>query len=462
MTRIMDVKDYCRLDAHALAAKIKAGETTPEEAMDCALTRLQQVNPSLNAIVHECSGWAFDRLKNMQGDEPFYGVPVVVKDLGFTLKGVPLTAGSRFFAGTVPQANSDYIDNLLSLGMLPFATTNTPELGLSFVTESVLHGPAKNPYDPALTPGGSSGGSAAAVAAGIAPVATASDGGGSIRIPAACCGLFGFKPTQGLISLGPWVDESWSGLSGQHVITRTVRDSARVFAHQSRHQKPIIPVVPSRPKTVVLVPRAFTPVPIEAPCLSAVDIMRQQLEALGYSVIEQDLTLDLELINQCALILITANTAAVIESQQQLLGRKAKKQELEPATWAFYREGKAIKATQLIQARTQLYRCLRPLHALLNDAAFVLTPALAQLPIKIGSLVYTNDLTAYIEQGRAFSPFTPLFNQANLPAMTLPVMSHGELPVSVQIASGRWRDWSLLALAEQLQPAFPSFSPPLP
>ncbi|KTC99840.1 amidase [Legionella erythra] len=458
----MDVKDYCRLDAHGLAAKIKASETTPNEAMDCALTRLKQVNPFLNAIVHDCSGWAFDRLKAMSGNEPFYGVPVVVKDLGFTLDGVPFTAGSRFFAGTVANANSDYINNLLSLGMLPFATTNTPELGLSFVTEAALHGPAKNPYDLSLTPGGSSGGSAAAVAAGIAPVATASDGGGSIRIPAACCGLFGFKPTQGLISLGPWVDESWSGLSGQHVITRTVRDSASVFAHQIQHQRPLTPVTPSRSKTVALVPKAFTPVAVDKPCLLAVDIMRQHLEALGYHVIEQDLSLDLELINHCARMLITANTAAVIESQQQVLGRKARKHELEPATWEFYREGKAMTASQLIRARTQLYRCLRPLHALLNDTAFLLTPALAQLPLKIGSLVFNHDLEAYLEEGRAFSPFTPLFNQANLPAMTMPVMQHGGLPVSVQIASGRWRDWSLLALAEQLEPTLPTFWPPLP
>lgn len=455
----MQMDDYCRLDAHALAEKIKTGEMRAEDALHSARTRLQAVNPLLNAVVHDCSDWALERLKAMTGKEPFYGVPVVVKDLGFTLQGVPFTAGSRFFAGTVPDATSDYIRCLLSLGMVPFALTNTPELGLSFVTESAWLGLARNPYDLARTPGGSSGGSAAAVAAGIAPVATASDGGGSIRIPAACCGLFGFKPTQGLISLGPWVDESWSGLSGQHVITRTVRDSARLFAEQTRYTRPLTPTMPTLAKTVAWVPNAFAPVAVEAPCLQAMHIMQQHLQALGYQIMESDLQLDLDLINDCALILITANTAAVIETQQRLLGRHAKKQELEPATWEFYKRGKGIKAVQLITARTQLYRCLRPLHALLDNVAFLITPALAQLPLEIGRLTFNQDFDAYLQQGRAFSPFTTLFNQANLPAMTLPVMQHGRLPVSAQIASGKWRDWSLLALAEQLEAGLPSFTP---
>ncbi|MBA2710702.1 MAG: amidase [Tatlockia sp.] len=461
----MQLKDYCRLDAHELATQIKKKQLSPEEALDCALKRGEEVNPLLNALTHICKDWALAKLKLMTGKEPFYGVPILVKDLGFTLEGIPYTAGSHFFAGTVPSLTSELINRLVALGMLPFAQTNVPELGLSFVTESRLHGPCRNPYDLSRTAGGSSGGSAAAVAAGIAPLSTASDGGGSIRIPAACCGLFGFKPTTGLVSSGPWVAESWSGLASSYVLSRSVRDSAFLF---DRLTAPSLNSVSefkfSKTKkalTFALLDGAFPVVPIAKPCLEALDKTLERLENLGHRIVQIKLALDLEAIGEATMVIIAANTHAEIESHQRMLGRRVQKAELEPITWDIMRLGKSISAAQLIIARNTLYYLLRPLHELFSKADMVVTPALAQLPLAIGSLPTDLGLEIYQQKNIEFSPFTSLFNQAGLPAMTMPVMRHEHLPVSVQFAAGKNQDKALLGLALQLQNEFEDFSQPI-
>ncbi|MBA3535443.1 MAG: amidase [Tatlockia sp.] len=463
----MQLNEYCRLDAHDLAKLIKEKQLSPEEVLDCALKRMHEVNPLLNAVVRDCSDWARAQLKLMTGSEPFYGVPILVKDLGFTLAGVPYTAGSRFFAETVPTLTSDLINRVLALGMLPFAQTNVPELGLSFVTESLLHGPCRNPYDLTRTAGGSSGGSAAAVAAGVAPLALASDGGGSIRIPAACCGLFGFKPSTGLISSGPWVAESWSGLATAYVLTRSVRDSAFLFdrltapsinnisfSEESYYEK-------QRPLKIAIVEDAFPPVALAKPYLDAVEEAVKVLEALGHRIVRPKLALNLEAIDEASMIIIAANTCAEIESHEAMLGRGVRKDELEPITWDIMMQGKSLLASQMINARNYLYQLLRPLHELFNKVDVILTPALAQLPLPIGSLPTDIDLDLYQQKNIEFSPFTSLFNQAGLPAMTMPVMRYGPLPISVQFAAAKNQDTLLLRLALQLQKEFENFSQPV-
>ncbi|WP_412754218.1 amidase [Legionella donaldsonii] len=466
----MQLAEYCKEDVRGLAKLIKEREVSPEEVLACALQRMYEVNPQLNAIITDCSDWARQQLKKMRGDEPFYGVPVLVKDLGFSMQGVRYTAGSTFLTTSVSASNSDFIDRLLALGMLPFAKTNVPEFGLSYVTESILLGPCRNPYDLSRTSGGSSGGSAAAVAAGVAPVATASDGGGSIRIPAACCGLFGFKPTPGLMPVGPWVGEAWSGLSTNFVLTRSVDDSALLFELLATNVLP-------EPKTNVVHPQhdeqrfqplkiaclegAFAVVPIDKPCLDAFEQAITILTRTGHQVSSYKLSLDLEGIAASALCLIAANTCAEIENQQQLLGRKVQKKELEPFTWELMGQGKKLSASQLITAKNKLYQLLRPLHALFNQVDFVLTPALAQWPLPIGSLPTNDDFSHYLQKNLAFTPFTALFNQAGLPAMTIPVMRHNHFPLSVQFAAAKGRDRFLLHFAQQLKTLLPDFTSPV-
>ncbi|WP_028389451.1 amidase [Legionella fairfieldensis] len=465
----MQLSDYCKQDAHSLAELIKAKQISPEQALDYALKRMHEVNPQLNAITIDCHDWALKHLQEMRGDEPFYGVPVLVKDLGFTLQGVPYSAGSRFFAGTVPSLTSDFIERLLEVGMLPFAKTNVPELGLSYVTESALWGPCRNPYDLTRTPGGSSGGSAAAVAAGVAPVATATDGGGSIRIPAACCGLFGFKPTPGLISTGPWVSEAWSGLAAIHVLTRSVRDSAFLFdllrAPALAEVKRMKNCSPSQkcptPLTIALLEDAFSSVPVAPPCNRAVEQMVDVLNDLGHRVIQHKLILDLQEIGRATAIIIAANTCANIEEQEKITGRQVERHEIEPITWEFMQRGKKLSAAELIKARNKIYQLTRPVHELLASIDLILTPALAQLPLKIGCLSMSDEFDSYLRKNVEFSPFTSLFNQAGLPAMTMPVMYHDRLPLSVQFAAGRGKDKLLLEFAMQLQDELPDFTQPV-
>lgn len=312
----MFTKEYVHYDIHGLASLIKKGEVSAHEVLDCAQKRVEEVNPVLNAVVTDCSEFANNCLSGMRGDEPFYGVPLLVKDLGHALKGVRFTQGSKFFAEHKAQASSDLVTRLISLGFVPFAKTNTPELGLSYVTESELFGPCRNPYDTQRTAGGSSGGSAAAVASGIAPIATASDGGGSIRIPAACCGLFGFKPTTGLTPTGPLVDELWSGMATNFVLARSVNDTAALFHHLAQGVPSYSPDAGKKSLRITCLEGAFPSVPIAPQCLEGVEVVKKVLKKMGHRIETKALPLDIDGIGLCAMTLIAANTYAEIKEQE--------------------------------------------------------------------------------------------------------------------------------------------------
>jgi amidase len=414
------------------------------------------VNSSINAVVADCSSFAHQCLSNMTGHEPYYGVPLLVKDLGHSIEGIRITDGCRFFSNNVALGTSDLVRQLISLGFVPFAKTNTPELGLSYVTESFLLGPCRNPYDLNRTSGGSSGGSAAAVAAGIAPIATASDGGGSIRIPAACCGLVGFKPTTGLTASGPWSDELWSGLATNFLLTRSIRDTDALFRAlvPPNLTKPLV----KKKLKITRLEGAFAAVAVDPLYLEAVEKIETLLKKKGHHVDKTQLSLDLDAIGECALILIAANTFAAIKPQEEKLRRSPQIEELEPITWEFYHRGKELLAHELITARNRLYQLVRPLHQLLELNDVVLTPALAQLPLTIGQLRTDDEFNCYLQKNVAFSPFTSLFNQAGLPAISFPVFIHKQLPIAVQMGAAKGRDLQLLSLAKDLMAHLPKIS----
>ncbi|WP_058514538.1 amidase [Legionella santicrucis] len=453
----MLVNEYIRCDVHALAQLIKKKKISAREVLDCALMRANEVNPLLNAIVLSCPDFAMKCLKNLRGDEPYYGVPLLVKDLGHHITGVRSTEGSRFFAMNSDIFTSDLVTKLISLGFIPFAKTNTPELGLSYVTESILHGPCRNPYDLNRTCGGSSGGSAAAVSTGIAPIATASDGGGSIRIPASCCGLIGFKPTNGLTPSGPLTNELWSGMAVNFVLTRSLRDSEALFHELITPRKLPMPS-PKKVLNIIRLEGAFSPVPIASPYLIAIHQTEELLKKLGHRIQKRSLVLDFKTIGECALTLIAANTFTTIKIQEMQLKRKVTLDELEPITWDFYQKGQAISAFEYLIAKRKLYQLFRPLHQLLRETDVILTPALAQLPLLVGELKTEDEFADYLQKNLEFSPFTSLFNQADLPAMTMPVMFHNYLPISIQLGAAQENDLLLYSLAKQLQLMLPDFS----
>lgn len=457
----MLLKEYIRCDVTELAKRIKTREISPHEAMDCALSRINEVNTTLNAIVTDCSDFAKKCLTNLRGDEPFYGVPLLIKDLGHWIAGVRSTEGSCFFSHNISPITSDLVNKMISLGFIPIAKTNTPELGLSYVTEPTLLGPCRNPYDLNRTPGGSSGGSAAAIAAGIAPISTASDGGGSIRIPAACCGLFGFKPTTGITPTGPLTDELWSGLAVNFVLTRSLRDSEALFNELADLSR-VRPLHPHKKLNILHLEGVFAPVPVASPCIEAVKKVEELLKNLGHTLQRKYLALDLNAIGDCVIKIIAANTYTVIKLQEVQLSQKAKPDALEPITWEFYKRGEALSAYEYIVARTRLFQLVQPLHQLLDQTDVVLTPALAQLPLLIGGLSTNEAFDLYLQKNMEFSPFTSLFNQAGLPAMTLPVMFDNQLPISVQMGAAKGNDLLLYALAKELQPLLPDFNQLMP
>lgn len=444
-------REYQALDALALARLVKRKEVSPQELLNCALSRLDEANPALNAVVTDCVQFAEQQIKQLSGDEPLAGVPLLVKDLGFAIKGIRDTSGSHFFQDQKSPDHSDFIKKMLALGLIPFAKTNTAEFGLSYVTEPALFGPCRNPLDLTRTAGGSSGGSAAAVAAGIAPVATASDGGGSIRVPAACCGLFGLKPSTGLMPTGPWVAESWSGLASPHVLTRSIEDSRFLFEQLTAERLPFKPDTLPKTLKIVQLQGAFAPVQVDPVYSQAITRMSELLQQMGYSVDTIDFPLNQEEIAKVMLPLIAANTAAVIEYGQHLFGRKVHQEEIEPISWEFYQMGLKIKGTEVIMAKNRLYYLMQPVRTLFQQVDLVLSPALAKLPLKIGELSTQDSFDSYVQKNAAFSPFTSLFNQSGLPAMSLPVLNHNNLSVSVQFASGFGREGLLYALAEALQ-----------
>ncbi|CAM2838939.1 amidase [Legionella steigerwaltii] len=457
----MLLKEYLRCDATELAKRIKTREISPHEALNCALSRINEVNTTLNAVVTDCSDFAKKCLANLQGNEPYYGVPLLIKDLGHWISGIRSTEGSRFFAHNIAPITSDLVSKMIALGFIPIAKTNAPELGLSYVTESALLGPCRNPYDLNRTPGGSSGGSAAAIAAGIAPVSTASDGGGSIRIPAACCGLFGFKPTTGITPTGPLTNELWSGLAVNFVLTRSLRDSEALF-HKLADQSRVHPLRPNKKLNILYLDGIFTPVPVASPCLEAVNKVEELLKNMGHTIQRNYLALDLKAIGDCAITLIAANTYTVIKLQEVQLRKKVTPDELEPVTWEFYQRGKALSAYSYLTAKNRLYQLTQPLHQFLNQTDVLLSPALAQLPLFIGELSTNEAFDLYLQRNVEFSPFTSLFNQAGLPAMTLPVMFHNQLPISVQMGAAQGNDLLLYSLAKELQPMLPNFSQSVP
>lgn len=448
----MNLQDYLSADAKTLAAWIKTGEVSVAEALACAEQRLAEVNPDINAVVTDCFDFARQQLARLTGEEPYYGVPILVKDLGFSIQGIRDTSGSRLLADYHSPAHSDFIVALLKLGFLPIGKTNTAEFGLSYVTEPSLFGPCRSPLDLSRTAGGSSGGSAAAVAAGIVPVATASDGGGSIRVPAACCGLFGLKPSAGLMPTGPWVSESWSGFATAHVLTRSIADSADLFSHLSGQALTRRSPDTTRPLRIVQAPGLFADVPVDPLMRAAEDRARACLQHLGHEVTQSSSCLDLAAMGEQIYPIIAANTTASLTAQARAAGVIIESHLVEPVTWAFYQRGLAVSGAELIMAKNRLYQLLAPLRQLFTEYDLILSPALAQLPLKIGELSTQDEFETYLAKNLAFSPFTSIFNQAGLPAISLPIARHASLSLSIQLAANKGGEGLLVSVAEALQP----------
>ncbi|QKT07509.1 amidase [Gordonia sp. X0973] len=484
----MNLDEYMGHDATALAELVAAKQVTPKELLDLARKRAGQVNGKLNAIVINIDREADEQVKgDLTG--PFAGVPFLVKDLHQEYKGYPTTAGCRALRNDVATENALLVDRFLDAGLVIFGKTATPELGSKGITESKLWGPCRNPWDTSRTPGGSSGGSAASVAAGIVPAAGANDGGGSIRIPAACNGLVGLKPSRGLAPYGPQRGESMFGMATEGVVARTVRDTAGLMdvivgrtpfadyqaAMPSRKFAEAIKKKPRKLKIGFSAHSAITG-KADPQAVAAMTATAELLTDLGHVVEEVAPPYDDKALAQTFLTIWFAQLEGQVAEIKARTG--AKDSDFEPDTLAVAEIGRASGVAALMAALGQVKEYTYAMERFYADHDFFLTPTIACEPIKVGSLdtpvplqvaarvvhrvhagkalVRTGVIDQMIDDNLGWVPYTQLANLTGRPAITVPVHWTADgLPLGVQFNGALGADAALLQLATQLEEAQP-------
>ncbi len=467
--------DLDPLDATAQAALVRAGEATPLELCEAAIRRIERRNPAINAVIHERFERAREEARGELPDGPFRGVPFLLKDLDVFQAGEPFHGGMRFLrdAGFVPTHSSVLVERYRRAGFVILGKTNTPELGLTVTTEPQAHGPSRNPWSLEHSTGGSSGGSAAAVAACLVPAAHASDGGGSIRIPASECGLVGLKPSRGRISMAPDHGEYWSGFVNDHVVTRSVRDSAAIL-DATAGPEPGDPYFappparawaaeagadPGRLRVGVLARAPGAAAPVHPACAEAARETGRRLAALGHAVEEaHPAALDEATLGECFLPVIAAWTAMGLRHFGERVGRPVKDGDLEPATAWLAEQGRAIAAQDFLAALDRLHGWARRVAQWWSEPGFdlLVTPTIAVPPPRLGELAPGADLEASIEKILALIPFTPPFNATGQPAISLPLATSEQgLPIGVQLVAAYPREDLLIRVSAQLEAAHP-------
>ena len=472
----MQSNEYENLDGLALADLIERGEVTSAELMDCAIDLAEQRNPTLNAITYprfeESRGIAADWIPR----GPFRGIPFLLKDSGFAHKRFASSIGSNLFNDTTFQYNATVADRFEAAGLIPFARTTVPGLCMAGTTEAVRNGgPTLNPWDATRSVGGSSGGAAAAVAARIVPVAHGSDGGGSIRIPAACCGVFGLKPSRGRVPMGPVRGEGWAGMATDGVLSMTVRDTAAALDMICGYEAGAPYAAPPQPRSFLDAVRETTVRPLRigilrtgwedigiAPeCDAAVSFTASLLEQLGHDVFEAQLpAIDYSGFVHAHGSILASNIVVAVEARLKVLGRTLQDCDLEPVLVDGYQVGKGLDAASYVDAVARLHGVGRAFATAMAQLDVLLTPTLAQLPCKLDylSLSPSDNLgfRAYRTRASTYSTFLPVINGAGLPAASLPLSWTREgLPVATQLIGHFGCEDTLLELSAQLERVAP-------
>jgi len=475
-------EEYRRHDALALAELVRRGDASAAELLELAIARAEAVNAELNAIVvpHYELARASARAELPAG--PLRGVPYLLKDLGIEMKGTITTEGSRLFADARHDRDSTIVERLRAAGLVIFGKTHSPEFGGSPSSESALHGATHNPWDLSRSAGGSSGGSAAAVAAGIVPAAHATDGGGSIRIPASMCGLFGMKPSRGRTPMGPEIYEGWAGLSAAHCVSRSVRDSAALldatqgpavgdaYASPPR-ERPYLEEVGREPGKlrIALMTRPVTGLEVAPECIEAAERAAKLCSSLGHEVEPAAPELDVKTVYAAFGLTSSVGIALKVARREQALGRPARPDELEGITARSVAAGRAASGIDHAAARDALHSASRALGQFMSRYDAILSPTLAALPPRLGLLSLSASNEGFIEHASLASAFTSLFNITGQPAMSVPLHWTAEkdgvppLPVGVMFAGRAGDEATLFRLAAQLESAHPWFArvPPI-
>jgi len=463
-------KEYDNYDAVALAQLVKSGQVSADELLEEAIARVERINPRVNALIDKLYDQARAAIAAELPDGPLRGVPFLLKDLHALYQGGVTSNGCRFFSDNFADHDSELVARYKRAGTVIFGKTNTPEFGLTITTEPKLFGATRNPWNLEFTSGGSSGGAAAAVAAGMLPAAHASDGGGSIRIPASCCGLFGLKPTRGRNPHGPDRGEGWSGMSTEHVITRSVRDSAAFLDatcgpdagapyFATPPAAPFVSEVGRDPGRLRIAFAKHTPAGerVAPECEEALAATARLLEGMGHRLQEAPLDFVPPELGPAFRLVIAANQRVAIENYARARGREPVVDQFERITWMFYEAGAKSSAAEYARAVTVLHRTGRLVAQFFQQHDLLLTPTMPRPPERLGVFdMDTSDPETYGKAIAVFTSFTAPFNASGNPAISVPLhWSAQGLPIGVQLVARYGEEATLLRVAAQLEQARP-------
>ncbi len=462
--------DYDDFDGLGLAGLVRQGDVSAYELLEEAVERTRRLDPKINAVTQQHFDLAKEAIDQGLPDGPFRGVPFLLKDLGVGLKGTITSSSSKLYQGAVADHDTTLVERYKAAGLVIFGKTNTPEFGITATTEPALHGPARNPHNIDYSTGGSSGGAAAAVAAGYIPVAHASDGGGSIRIPASCCGVFGLKPTRARTPSGPDVGEGWAGLSIAHCVSRTVRDSAALLdaTHGPAVGDPYaaphfggsfleeMQKAPGQLRIAVQT-SSNADTRVHPDCLAAITKTAKLLEEMGHIVEEAEPDLAPGVIGDALRFASSVGTAAMLDAHAERLGRPITEDDVEWVTWRTYQRGKKVLAADYARSIALIHQITRKVGYFFKDYDLHLAPTLGTPPRKLGELdTQSHDTKSYARLIGEFSPFTAMYNITGQPSASTPMhWTEDGLPVGVMLTARFGDEAAVLRIAAQLEEANP-------
>lgn len=468
----MRSQEYQQHDGLGLAQLLATGEATPHEMMACAIELADAKDRTLNALCYQRFEESLAIAKSARLRGPFGAIPFLIKDTALASKRFPASFGSRMFEGTEFAFDSTLVTRFDAAGLIPFARTTAPEFSMAPTTEAVRNrGATRNPWDPARSPGGSSGGAAVAVAAGIVPLAHGSDGGGSIRIPAACCGIYGLKPSRGLLPYGPARGEGWGGLAVDGVLSRTVRDTAAALdavagmdlgAPYAAPARPVsylerLSLPFKKPLQIAKWTTAWDGIEVAPECLAAVRRAEKTLVQLGHEVIEaalpeikydQFVEAHMEVLATNIVVSVNGKVRGRPESEWQDL--------LEPAIRDGYHFGARLPAERYALAINRFHTVARQMAAYIADFDAILTPTLTRLPAPLGDMSMQTDFRTFRRKVSRYATFLAIINASGQPAANVPLhRTNANLPVGIQIIAPFGMEDLLLRLSAQLEHVSP-------
>lgn len=469
----MRFDEYVEFDATGLAALVRGGEVQPNELLDAALERVAATDEAIGAVVHLHEAMARTAIADGLPDGPFAGVPFLLKDLGCEAVDFPTSMGSRLFDGHRYDDDSEMFARMRAAGVVTFGRTTSPEFGIGVTTEAKVYGrPTCNPWNTAHVAGGSSGGSGAAVAAGVVPLAHGSDGGGSVRIPASSCGLFGLKPTRALLPDGPASGEGWAGMAIDGFLARSVRDTAAMLDATAGpdlgtpyHAPPRVGsfvdaiAAPPRRLRIAVTTRTFDGEPIHADCVAAVEHTAQLLESLGHEVVPAAPDIDMHHFITAWSEIVACGTQRTVDAA----GPNAEDR-VERVTRLACELGRSVSGARYIGCVDTVHAVGRRSARFLEDYDMLLTATLGEPPAVLGRFAsdrqdgWTSFLDYRLEHVLPYSPYAPLANGTGQPAMSVPLWwNDAGLPVGAHLMGRAGEDHVLLQLAAQLEEAHPWF-----